>query len=88
MRTSIATLKTLVEQINIAKNAPLTPYTNDNWKMRGNVGNYHLSQAYGGVCVHLMANENGGVTTPIWHGHIAKRDAENMIRAFLRGMNA
>jgi hypothetical protein len=33
MRTSITTLKALVEQINIAKNAPLTPYTDDNCKI-------------------------------------------------------
>lgn len=88
MRTSIKTLKALVNQINIAKGAPLEPWSRVDGKLQANIGNFHLSQAYGGVCVHCMNNEGGGITTPIWQGHIPKRDAEGMIRAFLRGMEA
>jgi len=86
MRTSIKTLEALCDWINEATNSPKTPYTRVDGRMKGNVGNYHLSQAYGGVCVHLMANESGGVSTPIWSGHIPKREAESQMRAFLRGL--
>lgn len=88
MRTSIQTLKTLVNEINNFKGMPLEPYSRIDGKLQANIGNYHLSQAYGGICVHRMANENGGITTPIWGGHVPKREAENMIRAFLKGLEA
>lgn len=86
MRTTVNTLNALLREINVAKDMPLKPYTRTDGKLKANVGNYHLSQAYGGVCVHRMANEHGGCTTPIWHGHIPKREAESMIRAYMRGM--
>lgn len=88
MRTSISTLKALVNQINTLQGMPLEPYSRIDGKLQANIGNFHLSQAYGGVCVHRMANENGGSTTPIWGGYVPKREAENMIRAFLKGLEA
>ena len=88
MRTSIKTLKALVDQINVATDSPATPYTRTGDNLTANIGNYHLSQAYGGACVHRMATDGGGVTTPIFPGHIPKREAEIAIRAFLRGIYA
>jgi len=86
MRTNIATLQSLIERINIATNSPATPYSRNGEKLTANIGNFHLSQAYGGVCVHRMANDAGGITTPIWHGHITKKEAEAKMRAFLAGL--
>ena len=86
MRTSIKTLEYLVNQINELTNSPLTPYSRTGEKFTGNIGNFHISQAYGGVCVHRMANTSGGVNTPIWQGHISKREAESQIRSFIRGL--
>lgn len=88
MRTSISTLKALVNQINTLQGMPLEPYSRIDGKLQANIGNFHLSQAYGGVCVHRMANEHGGITTPIWGGHVPKREAENMIRAYISGMES
>lgn len=88
MRTSVNTLKALINQINTLQNMPIEPYSRVNGKLQANIGNYHLSQAYGGVCVHRMHNEHGGITTPIWGGHVPKREAENMIRAYIRGMES
>jgi hypothetical protein len=86
MRTNIKTLQYLVNQINTLTNSPATPYTRQGDKMEANIGNYHLSQAYGGVCVHRMANESGGCTTPIWSGHGTKKEAEMKLRAFICGL--
>lgn len=61
---------------------------NADGRMVAQIGNYHLSGAYGGVCVHCMHNDGGGVTTPIWGGHIPKREAEALMRAYLRGLEA
>jgi hypothetical protein len=88
MRTSRKTLEILLAQINTVTGSPATPYTRTVDKFTANIGNYHLSGAYGGVCVHRMATDGGGVTTPIFHGHIPKREAEIAIRAFLAGIYA
>jgi hypothetical protein len=88
MRTSRKTLELLVAQINTATGSPATPYTRTVEKFTANIGNYHLSWAYGGVFVHRMATDGGGVTTPIFRGHIPKREAEIAIRAFLSGIHA
>jgi hypothetical protein len=87
MRTTIKTLETLCRWINERTGSPLEPYTREEGgKFRANIGNYHLSQAYGGVCLHRMHNESGGVTTPLVHGHIPKRELEIAMRAFLSGL--
>lgn len=88
MRTSKKTLETLCRLINERTGSPLEPYTRDeNGNFRANVGNYHLSGAYGGVCLHRMHNESGGVTTPLVNGHVPKRDLELAMRAFLTGID-
>jgi hypothetical protein len=88
MRTSIKTLETLCRWINERTGSPLEPYTRDeSGTLRANVGNYHLSGAYGGVCLHRMQNESGGVTTPLIHGHVPKRELEAAMRSFLAGID-
>jgi hypothetical protein len=42
--------------------------------------------AYGGYCIHRMQNDEGGVSTPIWSGHIPARDAYECGWAFVRGL--
>lgn len=89
MRTSIKTLETLCRWINERTGSPLEPYTRDeNGNFRANIGNYHLSGAYGGVCLHRMHNDGGGVTTPLVHGHVPKRELELAMRSFLAGLEA
>jgi hypothetical protein len=88
MRTSLKTLETLCRWINERTGSPLEPYTKDeNGNFRANVGNYHLSGAYGGYCLHRMHSEGGGVTTPLIHGHVPKRELETAMRAFLAGID-
>ena len=90
MRTTNKCLETLCQWINERTGSPLKPYTWDEatGRNRANVGNYHLSHAYGGVCLHRMHNEGGGVTTPLVHGHIPKRELELAMRSFLAGLDA
>jgi hypothetical protein len=52
------------------------------------VGNYHLSHAYGGVCLHRMDNESGGVTIPLDYGYMSRRELYNAMRAFIEGFEA
>tara|TARA_R110002020_G_scaffold160008_4_gene344330 strand:+ start:529 stop:894 length:366 start_codon:yes stop_codon:yes gene_type:complete len=54
------------------------------WKIE--IGHYHISGAYGGVCLHRTDNENGGVTDVFNCGHVPKRDLYNRMRAYLEGI--
>lgn len=51
-----------------------------------NIGNYHLSHAYGGVCLHQMMNESGGVHSVFGMGHGTKRELYDQLRAFIAGI--
>jgi hypothetical protein len=86
-RITKAQLQGLVDHLNAVTNSPKSAYTRTkDGRNVANVGNWHLSQAYGGYCVHRMCNEGGGVTTPITHGHVSARELYDAIHNFLRGM--
>lgn len=80
-------LENLVSEINHLTGSPATPYTRDsNGNLRGNIGNYHLSHAYGGVNLHRMSNESGGINCPISHGYKTKRELFDLLHSFIRGI--
>jgi hypothetical protein len=79
-------LQSRIETINSILGMPETPYTRTNEEFNANIGNFHLSQAYGGYCVHRMCNQSGGVSTPIWVGHIPAREAYERICASIIGL--
>jgi hypothetical protein len=82
-------LQGVVDRINRVTNSPAAPYAKDETgRMRAQVGNYHISHAYGGVCLHRMFNEGGGVSTPLCSGHVPKRELYNLMHAYLRGMES
>jgi hypothetical protein len=81
-------LDNLAKWLNELTGSPLEPYSRDEGgRFRANVGNYHISHAYGGVCLHRMVNEGGGVDTPLVYGHVPKRELFNAMHAFIKGMN-
>ena len=81
-------LEYLVERINEATNSPKASYTKtDKPPYRANIGNYHLSYAYGGVKLERMCNEHGGVSTVSSGGYGTKRELYEWMRAFLDGMS-
>lgn len=79
---TIAQLQAVVDRINRITGSPLTPYTNG----KANPGNYHLSGAYGGVCLHQMYNMGGGVSSPLSTGHISKRELLALMQAYIAGL--
>ena len=78
-----------LDHLNEITNQPLKPYERDIEAGRSiaQIGNYHLSHAYGGVCVHQMANEGGGVRTPLCSYHEPKRDCYEKLVSFISGIN-
>lgn len=79
-------LQFLVDRINEVTGSPKEPWTRKGDKLTSNIGNYHISSAYGGVCLHRMMNGGGGVNTPLVCGHVPKRELYNAMRAFLTGL--
>ncbi len=80
-------LEAIAARINRTLNRPLEPYTRQaDGRLRANIGNFHISGAYGGYCLHEMVNEDGGVRTPVAYGHIPARELADQMHAFLRGI--
>ena len=85
-RITIKMLESRVDCLNKILNRPPTAYTRSGTKFEANIGNFHLSEAYGGVCVHEMLGKGGGITEPIFYGHRPKREAFNLLNAYIRGI--
>ena len=86
-------LEYLVKRINEVTGSPIAQYTKKEKATstdpgyRGNIGNYHLSYAYGGVKLERMCNEGGGVNTVSTGGFGTKRELYDWMRAYLDGMS-
>ena len=73
----------LCERINNAKKTPAKPYERIDGSLVGQIGNFHLSGANGGVSLHQTMTEGGGVRDVFSCGHVTKRDLYQMMRAYL-----
>lgn len=62
------------------------PYRKEGDKWVTNIGNFHISGAYGGFALHQMGNENGGIRNVFKQGHNPMRDVYNLIHAFADGI--
>lgn len=80
-------LQAIVDRLNRITGSPAEPYAKQGDKFIAQIGNYHLSHAYGGVCLHRMHNEGGGVSSPLSCGHVTKRELANLLHAFIAGIN-
>lgn len=87
MRVTLEMLQNKIDCINEMVGSPIDPYTRTDDGVRANIGNYHLSQAYGGVCLCLMA-EGGGVSMPTSSGHITKKELNHQLDGFLAALRA
>ena len=81
-RITIKTLRLNADMLNRITNSPSDAYTNG----RANIGNYHISRAYGGYSLHRMCNEGGGVSDIFNSGHVPARELHNLIWAYARGL--
>ena len=80
-------LEALCTRINRMTQSPEEAYTKgDDGKYHANIGNYHISHAYGGVCLHRMQNEAGGASDVLRCGHVPKRKLWDMMHAYVSGL--
>lgn len=82
-------LQAVIDRINRITDSPETPYTKTpEGKFIPNLGNYHLSMAYGGYNLHRIDNDSGGVTCPLGTGHVTKKELYKLMHAFINGLYA
>ena len=55
-------------------------------KWTANVGNYHISCAYGGYSLHRMVTEGGGARDVFDCGHIPARQLAALMSAYTTGL--
>jgi len=85
-RITDSMLNSRVKRLNELTNSPLEPYSRIEGRTVANIGNFHLSHAYGGVCLHRMYNDGGSITTPIISYHTTKRHLYDLINAYADGI--
>ena len=83
-RITESQLQSIVDRLNRITGSPAAPYADG----KAQIGNYHLSHAYGGVCLHRMFNDGGGVSSPLSCGHTTKRELATMLYAFIAGIDS
>ena len=77
-------LQAKIDRLNRVTGSPAEPYTDG----KANIGNYHLSHAYGGVCLHRMHNSGGAVSSPLSTGHVSKRELAGLLSSFIAGIES
>jgi hypothetical protein len=87
-RITNSELQAIVDRINKITNSPRGSYVkDDSGKFKAQIDNYHLSFAYGGVSLHRMTNESGGVIDVLSCGHVSKRELQRMMFSYISGLN-
>jgi len=81
-------LQAKVDYLNKITGGNPERYTRTDGKLSANVGNYHISSAYGGVSLHRTANTSGGIRDVFSCGHVPKRELCGLIDAYARGLEA
>ena len=82
---TVKNLQAVVDRINHATGSPVEQYSKDDG---ANIGNYHLSSAYGGYALYRMVNASGGITDISDSGYMTKRALYNILHAYLAGYEA
>ena len=81
-------LEALCARVNRMTQSPQEAYTKgEDGKYHANIGNYHTSHAYGGVSLHRMQTEGGGISDVLRCGHVPKRRLWDMMQAYVSGLD-
>ncbi len=87
MRVTKKHLEFRAQRLNSLFGASANSYTKlDDGKFVGNIGHHYISYCYGGACLHVIANEGGGVHCPIINHHVPKRELLGLLDAYISGV--
>jgi hypothetical protein len=78
-------LEGIVARINAMTDSPAEPYRKEGDRYVANLGNYHLSGAYGGWALHQMASDGGGTRDVLHSGHVSARELQGLMFAYIAG---
>lgn len=82
-------LEILTKQLNEALGRPIESHSRgENGQYKANIGNFHLSYAYGGVALEEMTSEGGGKVRTSPGGYGTKRELYQWMTAYLSGIQA
>lgn len=81
-------LQAICDRINRTAGTPLNSWTRNEatGRQTANIGNYHIDGAYGGVSLHQMLSDGGGVRDVFRCGHVSKRELSKLMFAFIDGL--
>jgi len=74
------------DTINRMTKSPVEPSQRIDGKYCANIGNYHISCAYGGYSLHRMVTEGGGARDVFDCGHIPARQLAALMSAYTTGL--
>ena len=81
-------LESAAAYLNHITNNPETAYRKEGDRYVANVGNFHISGAYGGFALHQMANDSGAVRDVLYTGHIPARELLAQMHAYRYGLES
>jgi hypothetical protein len=85
-RITLKHLEGLVDRLNQITGNPLDTWVKTATGYTAQIGNYHVSQAYGGVSLSQIDTEGGGVRDVLYTGYCSKRELYTAMSAYLRGI--
>ena len=85
-RITRAHLDAKADTLNRIRNSSVESSRMVDGKYVANVGNYHISCAYGGYCLHRMVNEGGGTRDVFSCGHVPARELAGLMSAYMAGL--
>jgi hypothetical protein len=85
---TLKNLQAVVDRINTTTGSPAEQYTKVDGKLLANIGNYHLSGAYGGYALYRMVNASGGIRDISDSGYMTKRALYDLLHMYLAGYEA
>lgn len=88
MRITKQRLENRVAILNRILKRPTEPWKTKAGGLVANIGNLHISGAYGGVALYEMDSTGGGVNDISGFGHQSKRELDTFISGMLAGAEA
>lgn len=83
MKVTEKQLQALVDRINEMTDSPSTSSTKFDGEYKANIGNYHLSLAYGKASLHRVANVDWGIEDVFKCGHVTKKELKDLLHSFI-----
>lgn len=89
-KITLSMLKDKIDYLNEITNSPRLPYEiideGVKTRLKANIGNFHLYQAYNAYGLHRMVNEGGGVSDSYVNGLHTKRELLDRLSALIAGI--